>query len=191
MSAAMDLLFGRDTIRGCDVDLADSGPAMTEPEFEAFHRATVRSLRAYTVRVLGRATNADDIVQEAYLRVLRSKPQADSPQQLKAFLFRVATHLIVDHWRGQRLERGAPDTRERPSDDAANVPLRIDLERAFERLRPEERAIMWLAYVEGADHREIAAALGFRPASIKVMLHRIRRKLAGLLRPTETTQGDR
>jgi RNA polymerase sigma-70 factor (ECF subfamily) len=53
--------------------------------------------------------------------------------------------------------------------------------RVFERLNPQQRQLMWLAYVEGADHREIAAALGLRERSVRVLLHRTRRKLAQLL----------
>jgi RNA polymerase sigma-70 factor (ECF subfamily) len=41
---------------------------------------------------------------------------------------------------------------------------------------------MWLAYVEGADHCEIAETLGLREASVRVLLFRARRKLAHLLR---------
>jgi RNA polymerase sigma-70 factor (ECF subfamily) len=54
--------------------------------------------------------------------------------------------------------------------------------RVFEQLRPQQRQLMWLAYVEGADHREIAAALGLREQSVRVLLHRARQKLATLLR---------
>jgi RNA polymerase sigma-70 factor (ECF subfamily) len=56
-----------------------------------------------------------------------------------------------------------------------------DLTRAMSRLKPRERAMLWLAYAEGASHREIADVLGVRPASLKSMLFRARRKLAELL----------
>jgi RNA polymerase sigma-70 factor (ECF subfamily) len=181
MNAAMDLLLGRDGTRARDLEAADA-PPMTEAEFELFHRATAKGLRAFAVRVLGNATWADDIVQDAYLRFLRSRPAAETPAQLRAYLFRIASNLIVDHWRSRRPEQGTPDSREPHASGLPDVPLRIDLERAFAHLRPEERAMMWLAYVEGADHREIASALGFRRASVRVLLHRTRRKLAALLR---------
>ncbi len=188
MNAAMDLLLGRDAVRANALESADV-PPMTDAEFEVFHRATVNGLRAYTVRVLGNATWADDIVQDAYLRFLRSRPSSDAPAQRRAYLFRIASNLIVDHWRRRRPEQGTPDPREPQSRGEPDVPLRSDLERAFAHLRPEERAMMWLAYVEGADHREIAAALGFRRASVRILLHRTRRKLAALLRQFRTLEG--
>ena len=154
-----------------------------EHTFHLLYRRTAASLRAYAARVLGNATYADDIVQETYLRLVRSPLATDDPQQLRAFLFRVASRLIVDHWRRGRHESGRPDqsaeTRGAPGPD---IPLRLDMARVFDELNPQQRQLMWLAYVEGADHREIAAALGLRERSVRVLLHRTRRKMAQLLR---------
>jgi len=60
-----------------------------------------------------------------------------------------------------------------------------DFERAMSRLKPRERAMLWLAYAEGASHREIADVLGLSPASLKQTLFRARRRLAVLLGRTE------
>jgi RNA polymerase sigma-70 factor (ECF subfamily) len=179
MSMVTGLLFGESAVA---VDLAPdvAMATMTGAEFEAFHRATVKSLRAYVVRVLGRATQADDIVQEAYLRFLRSRMAGDSLDRRRAYLFRVATNLIVDDWRRRRLEQPAAEAVE-PVRMDPDVSLKIDMARAFARLRPDERAMMWLAYVEGADHREIARALGVSRLSVRVLLFRTRRKLARYL----------
>jgi len=49
------------------------------------------------------------------------------------------------------------------------------------RLKPRERAMLWLAYAEGVSHREIAVVLGLSPASLKPLLFRARRRLAALL----------
>ena len=48
-------------------------------------------------------------------------------------------------------------------------------------LKPRERAMLWLAYTEGSTHREIADTLGLTPRSVKLLLFRARRRLAGLL----------
>ena len=65
--------------------------------------------------------------------------------------------------------------------DAGTTERRTDFTRAMSHLKPRERAMLWLAYAEGASHREIADVLGLRPASLKPMLFRARRKLAALL----------
>jgi RNA polymerase sigma-70 factor (ECF subfamily) len=49
-------------------------------------------------------------------------------------------------------------------------------------LSPRDRQMLWLAYVEGASHREIAKALGLRAASIRSMLFRARQRLAEQLK---------
>ena len=59
-----------------------------------------------------------------------------------------------------------------------------DCTRAMSRLQPRERAMLWLAYAEGASHREIATVLGLSPASLKPLLFRARRRLAALLGST-------
>ena len=57
-----------------------------------------------------------------------------------------------------------------------------DVNRAMTQLKPNERAMLWMAYAEGATHPEIASVLGLNPASMKVLLFRARRKMAALLR---------
>jgi RNA polymerase sigma factor (sigma-70 family) len=54
--------------------------------------------------------------------------------------------------------------------------------RCFEKLKPRERALLWLAYVEGYAHGEIAGTLELNEKSIKVLLFRARRNLERILR---------
>jgi RNA polymerase sigma-70 factor (ECF subfamily) len=67
------------------------------------------------------------------------------------------------------------------------VSLRIppDVRSTLRRLKPRESELLWLAYVEGMNHEEIAAATGLRPLSIKILLFRARRKAAQLLAPAQ------
>ena len=158
-------------------------PMLDEQTFQMFYRRTAGPLRAYAARVIGNATSADDIVQESYLRLVRSPPPTEDPQQLRAWLFRIASRLIVDQWRRGRFEQARLDTSpETHGTPAPDIPLQLDMARVFERLNPQQRQLMWLAYVEGASHREIAEALGIREASVRVLLHRTRQKLARFLR---------
>ena len=52
------------------------------------------------------------------------------------------------------------------------------------RMKPRERALLWLAYAQGSSHREIGDVLGIKSTSIKLLLFRARRKLAGILGST-------
>jgi RNA polymerase sigma-70 factor (ECF subfamily) len=72
-----------------------------------------------------------------------------------------------------------------PSIGTPDFAARLDVGRLFRRLRPLDRQLLWLAHVEGEDHRSIAAALGLRERSIRVLLSRARHKLAALLTGAE------
>ncbi len=166
-------------------DTPEIAEMMDEESFDAFYRLTAAPLRAYVARVLGNATQADDVVHDAYLRLLRHPPATRDTRELRSFVFRIASNLITDSWRRGRREPGARQARaDELHTSGPDVPLQLDMARLFEQLRPQQRQLMWLAYVEGADHREIAAALGLRERSVRVLLHRVRRKLAGLLLPS-------
>jgi RNA polymerase sigma-70 factor (ECF subfamily) len=54
---------------------------------------------------------------------------------------------------------------------------------AMRHLKPRERELLWLAYVEGMSHAEIAAATGLGAMSIRILLYRARQKASQLLRP--------
>jgi RNA polymerase sigma-70 factor (ECF subfamily) len=155
---------------------------MTDEEaFHAFFQETAAPLRAYVVGVLGSTTSADDIVQDAFLRLLRLPAPPADQSHLRALLFRTAGNLIADQWRRQRrqgvVDGEVPERLVAPRD----IGLRIDMKRTFQRLPPQQRQLLWLAYVEGADHHEIARTLGLRPLSVRVLLFRARRKLAQLI----------
>jgi RNA polymerase sigma-70 factor (ECF subfamily) len=64
---------------------------------------------------------------------------------------------------------------------ASDTENQTDVSRAMAQLKPRERAMLWLAYAEGATHREIADSIGVSPESMKSMLFRARRKMAELL----------
>ena len=56
-----------------------------------------------------------------------------------------------------------------------------DMTDAFRELKPQQRSILWMAYVEEFNHREIAQASGVKEKSVKVLLFRARKALAAIL----------
>jgi len=154
---------------------------MNEASFQSFYATTARPLRAYVARTLGDLGRVDDIVQEIYLRLLRADNVPDDSVQMRKIAFRIASNLMADEWRRRKRSPLQTDTAPEPSDAAPDPALRLDMMRVFGELKPQQRQLLWLSYVEGADHREIAAALGVREGSVRVLLHRARRKLASLL----------
>jgi RNA polymerase sigma-70 factor (ECF subfamily) len=154
-----------------------------EAGFRAFYEATARPLWAYLVRSCGDRALADDLVQESYYRLLRSRFAGEGAGHRKNYLFRIATNLVRDHFRRRRSEEPAAEGSEPAAAETGGpLGLRQDLARVLDRLDPRERQLVWLAHVEEASHREIGELLRVQEGSVRVLLFRARRKLAGLLR---------
>jgi RNA polymerase sigma-70 factor (ECF subfamily) len=170
---------------------------MTEESFRVFYEQTARPVWAYLARITGDGRLADDFLQEAYYRFLRTRADFESDDHRRNYLFRIATNLVRDHRRraGHEERRLRDETQQ-----AENVPTglhegdravrRLDLARAMEQMKPRERSLLWLAYAQGCTHEEIAEVLGLKKASLKALLFRARKRLLGLMGTTNSA-GDR
>lgn len=177
-------------------ELDGSLSLMGEEEFRAFYERTARPLWSYLSRITGNRQQADDLLQEAYYRFYRAGARHENETHRRNSLFQIATNLVRDAARrGKRYE-------EVPlGDDAAammQVPgsatperqasIRTDVARALQHLEPVQRELIWLAYAQGASHEEIGEILGVRPISVRTLLLRARRKLAGILGAARNAQ---
>ena len=162
---------------------------MDEDAFRAFYDRTARPLWSYLSRMTCDSHLADDLLQESFYRFLRTRGHWENESHRRAYLFRIATNLVLDGRRRARraglvpLPESDHDTIPAAGGDLAEASVRrADLRRAMDRLRPRERALLWLAYAQGHAHTEIADTLGVKTGSVKLLLFRARRKLAGMLR---------
>jgi len=194
LSASLDFAAAGDDWAARDETAADAprlAQRMDAAAFQVFYAKTAPGLRAYIWRASGNEALADDILQEAFLRFLRADllpfndarftPVTPADAPLKAYLYKIAASLLADHWRRVKRERrwslwnflgGEPVTNPRGHSDAL---------RFFRQLKPQEQLLLWLAYVEGFEHREIAEALRVKEKSVRVLLFRARKKLARTL----------
>jgi RNA polymerase sigma-70 factor (ECF subfamily) len=159
---------------------------MDEEAFRGFYDRTSRALWSYLSRVTGDRQQADDLLQETYYRFLRASKQYESEAHRRNSLFHIATNLVRDARRRPLTVLFDSEVTEGAAahgDLAERTVVRTDLQRAMEKLKPRERMLLWLAYGQGESHREIAEVLGLKTGSIKLLLFRARRRLAGLLRP--------
>lgn len=161
---------------------------MDEDAFRGFYDRTSRMLWVYLQRLTNDRSAADDLLQETYYRFLRANVNLDSESHRRHYLFRIATNLTRD---GFRRDKGRPQHVSHDDEGtqvaalqptvSASLDEQLDLTSAMAQLGQRERALLWLAYAQGATHKEIASVVGVRTGSVKPLLYRARRKLAGLL----------
>lgn len=155
-----------------------------------------RHLWGLCYRMTGLAADADDLVQETFLRILE-RPPREPGKPLRPWLVRVAMNLARDQLRRRR-RRGyaepwlpgpvvTPAEDEPPDGDAARSPedrygMRESLGLAFllalEALTPRQRAVLLLREVFDYSVRKVAGVLGIGPSHVKVLHHRARRRMA-------------
>jgi RNA polymerase sigma-70 factor, ECF subfamily len=168
----------------CSIPIAgervQENTGMDEQQFHALYEATARPIHAYLVAVAGSKDTADDVLQETYFRFLARRPRGLALEETRPYLFSIATNLVRDRWRARR-EEPWPEHFEQA--DSPDLNARLDMHRMMQALKPRERELLWLAYVEGMTHAEIAAATGLTPLSVRPLLFRARKRAAAVLQP--------
>ncbi|MGE0550371.1 MAG: RNA polymerase sigma factor [Kofleriaceae bacterium] len=160
-------------------DLAARAQRGDQASFEELVTRLRMPLTRFLGRQLDRASDADDAVQETFLRAYRSLDRYDPDRRFETWLFAIgknvaATHRDAGRRRTEREHRGAPiDT------IAAPVPATAAAlwQTAEQILGPESYRAMWLRYAQELSIREVASELGRSVVATKVMLFRARRKL--------------
>ena len=171
-------------------------------------QADVTELRpllfAIAYRMLGSVSDAEDIVQEAFLRHHRASAEGTEIESPKAFLSAVTTRLAIDHLRSARVrretyvgqwlpeplltDRAAPD----PAADAADADsLSMAFLLVLERLSPVERAVFLLHDVFDYDFAEIAPIVDKSPDNCRQIAVRARRRVNDERPRFETSRSER
>jgi len=163
--------------------------AMEESAFRQFYEQIAPRLFAYLLRVSGERSLAEDLLQEAFCRFLGTEHHGMNFEQGQRYLFRIATNLLRDRWRRHR-EHVPVDDLPDHAGAAPHLDHQLEMRQAFLRLKLRERQMLWLAYVEGLNHNEIAQMIGVRPASVRLLLFRARRRLVSLIRSGKFADGE-
>jgi RNA polymerase sigma-70 factor, ECF subfamily len=155
---------------------------MSELEFQRLYDSTAGPILGYLVAVTGRRDVAEDLLQEVFCRVLAHSKSitAMDANDTRRYLFRIATNLLRDRWRSGEAK---PYTEPAEAGVTPSFDSSIDVRAMLHHLKPRERELLWLAYVEGMDHAEIAAATGLGRLSVRTLLFRARNKAKQFLSP--------
>lgn len=146
-----------------------------DPELiEVLHREHAAALERYVVRLVGDRDRAADVVQETLLRAWTHSVADDGRGSVRAWLYTVARHLVVDEARSARARHETsaaepPETAEPDRVDALFDALLVG--EALAGLSVEHRAVVVRAYYLRLSVAEIAAALEIPPGTVKSRLH--------------------
>ncbi len=135
-------------------------------------------LYAFLARTTGDPVEAEDLVQETWIRIARAAPRFDPRRRFRPWAYGIAANLARDLHRRRRVRRER--TPEPATDPAPTTPgpvERLDLRERLARLPGRLHEVIVLRYVEGFDEAETAAALGIPRGTVKSRLHAALRAL--------------
>ncbi|MFC8846096.1 MULTISPECIES: SigE family RNA polymerase sigma factor [unclassified Micromonospora] len=149
--------------------------------FDEFYRGSRQRLLGFVYALTGNLAEAQDAVQEAYIRAWQRWPTVSGYDDPEAWVRVVASRIAVSRWRSMRsrarayLRHGADDSTPAPSTDTVAVVA------ALRRLPEEQRTALALYYLLGMPVTEVARETAAPVGTVKARLSRGRTALAGLL----------
>jgi len=157
------------------------------PIFEELYQAHCLPLRRKALNWVGNVHDAEDAVQEAFLRAYRSAASFAGQSALSTWLYRILINICHD-LRRQHARRPEPQELGDPNEAGTKQwavtedhPLRLSLERTLRKLNPRHSSVLLLYEVEGMKHCEIAAMLRITEGASKTRLLQARRQLRAML----------
>ena len=179
--------------RVTEVQLLRAGQAGDRRALEQLLVPYERPLYALCRGILGHADDAEDAVQETFLRALRAMPAFLGDAAVRSWLYRIAVNVCLDRKRPHRPTEPWDEERWSATDHAGSperIALRhLRLSEALGRLLPRQRVILLLKELEGWSVGEIAFAMSWNEKKVYNELYRARRVLADWQR-RDAAEGD-
>ncbi|GGT78774.1 MULTISPECIES: SigE family RNA polymerase sigma factor [Streptomyces] len=151
---------------------------MTVEEFEQFYAQTVARLTGQLYMMLGDLHEAQDVVQEAFVRGWSRRRQLDRDGRPEAWIRTVAWRLAVSRWRFRRRSAEAWRRRDTPTEVAGPGPEEVALVDALRGLPDRQRRAVTLHYLCDLTVEQISAETGMSTGTVKTHLSRARAALA-------------
>ena len=153
--------------------------------YEAYYNDIYHFLLYFT----GRQEDAEDMVQEVFSRLLRVLPQYDGRVAMKTWLFSIAKHIAIDHYRKQKWQRlfsnnwlsimkskeGLPESEFEAKEEIQRIKC------ALQKIKPHLRIIVILRYIKEYSVKETAEVLEIPETKVRVDCHRGLKALQNIL----------
>lgn len=184
-----------------DADVVALAQRGREDAFAELVRRYERPVFSLVFRIVRDAATAEDLAQDAFIKVLNHLEKYRPEFKFSSWLFKIANNVAIDHLRRRQIQTisadGSPhagsaaevdatsfeiaDSAENALDELEARELGSQIERAIGQLRPEYRTCIVLRHVEGRSYEEIAATLDLPLGTVKTYIHRARLQLRDLL----------
>ncbi len=148
------------------------------PSFELFFLEHHDRLYAALFFIVGDAGGAEDIAQEAFLKLWERWDRLDAIDDPTAYLFRTALNGFRMRARRAKVAARHLTTATEP-DPFHQIELRADLRELLAKLPARQRAALVLTEIYGYDSAQTAYILGVRASTVRVLTHRARATLRG------------
>ena len=170
---------------------------MADSDFQRLALSHLDALYNFAVYLTRNPAEAEDLVQETYLRAFRFSHRFQPGTHLRAWLFQILRNTFLTFYRLRErelhlAEDGVPDWdapmfHEAPAEDPSVLEAHTDLERAMRRLPDEFRTVLLLAEVEGLPLEEVAQIMACPVGTVKSRIFRAKERLRVILRDYEKT----
>jgi RNA polymerase sigma-70 factor (ECF subfamily) len=163
--------------------------------FEELVRVTHRRVYSLAYRLVGDRNEAEDVAQEAYLRIFRGLPGFREEAAFETWMHRIVANCAMTQLRKRGRFGDVLRDEEQPElpipDRAQEITVqRDDLARGLATLPLGQRTVLLLKDVYGLSVKEIAQEVGIEEGAVKVRLHRARRRLKEMLEEEDRRAGE-
>jgi RNA polymerase sigma-70 factor (ECF subfamily) len=137
-------------------------------------------------RFIGDPMEAQDVAQEAFLKILEAAPRYREEGAFRTYFYRILTHLCIDRTRRKHPVNiddfpNIPDPSPGPTDILIDEERRTGVRGALDTLPPNQKAAMILKHFEGLSYVEIARVLGITPKAVERLISRAGTSLRALI----------
>ncbi len=180
-----------------DADVVTLAQQGREDAFREIIRRYERPVFSLVYRMVRDREVAEDLAQDAFIRVLNHLDKYRPEFKLSSWLFKIANNVAIDQLRKRQLNtismHGSPNAGTASEIEATSIDIESgdenaldeieakelggEIERAIAKLRPEYRSCIMLRHVEGRSYEEIATTLDLPLGTVKTYIHRARHEL--------------
>ncbi len=165
---------------------------MTERTFQKLVERQKDKLFRFALRIVGNAAEAEDVVQEVFIKLWHQRERADGIGNLEAWLTTLTRNQAIDKLRSKHRRTEPIEDRYDMKDHNVSPHRQAELNQTvalvkkwMEDLPPKQRQIMHLRDIEGLAYKEIAEQLGLSLDQVKVNLFRARQAIRHRMQQTE------